>query len=172
MAYIGTDLKSVTQDDMDGPGGWKCLEPGEYAMVVTDSDYKSNRAGNGANLMLAVQTVDGKAKWREFLALDNKSEAAVRIARAKLKQLAIAVGHKNPDYIGDSAELHGKPFLAVVKTEVANDPKFGDLNGEVNRIAAFKPMNGAKLQADAEAKQATAKAKSEDLEDLDSGLPF
>lgn len=173
--FIGQDLRDVRDEDMNA-GGWTALPDGEYVMIVTASDYLKNKRGDGHNLKLAVQTVDPQyrgAKWFEFLALDNPSVDATRIARAKLKQLAIAVGVRDPNRVEDSGELHNRPFTAVVTAEAANDPKYGDRQGLQNRIKAFRPRVGAAVptQADAQAKQSVAQAKADN--DVELGdLPF
>lgn len=151
MPYIGQNLNDVSENDLRG--GFSVIPDGEYRFVVTASDYRKNKNGTGHNLELSVQCMDPAhrtAKWREWLSLDNPSVDATRIARAKLKQLAIAVGLRDPNRVEDSSELHMKPFIAVVKAEPANNPKYGDVNGLQNRIVAFKPIVGGKTQADAQ----------------------
>lgn len=145
MPRINQDLSGVKDEDMNRDGSWTALEPGDYPFIVSETDFKQNGKRNGNTLWIKVQCLDPEhqsAKWTEFLAIDNPSPEAVRIACAKLKQLAIAVGYPNPDYVECTEDLHDIAFIGTVTVETASDPKYGDRNGEQNRISAYKPING------------------------------
>ena len=147
MARINQDLSDVTKEDMEHTGGkWRALEAGDYRFMLTDSHYKDTRAGDGGCLHLFVQCIEpefARSKWREFLTLEHPNETTVQIAKAKLKQLAIAVEHPTPDYVKESSDLHNIPFIASVVRETADDPKYGDADGWVNKIIAYKPIQEA-----------------------------
>jgi hypothetical protein len=62
------------------------------------------------------------------------------VAMSRLKTLATVVGHKNPNFIRDTEELHGGKCSVRVKIDDAKDgyePK--------NAIVSFKPLNGKTL---------------------------
>lgn len=146
MARINADLSDVTKEDMESTGKWRALEPGDYRFMITDSQYKDTRAGDGGCLHLWVQCVEpehSRSKWREFLTLEHPNETTVRIAKARLKQIALAVGHPTPDYVEESSDLHNIVFVASVVKETADDPKYGDVDGWKNSIQVYKPVEEA-----------------------------
>ncbi len=145
MPRIDQNLSDVKDDDMNRSGGWRSLDPGDYRMTVTASDYKHTKNGLGMVLRLDVQCVEPKyssAKWAEFLVLEHTNPETVRIAKAKLKALAIAVNHPTPDQVSFSEDLHDTPFVASVIQEKASDPKYGDVDGFQNRISGYYPIEG------------------------------
>jgi hypothetical protein len=150
MPRINQNLRDVKDDDMQGGGGWKALPEGNYRMMVSETEYKSTKNGSGMVLWIRVQCVEpehSRSKWTEFLTIEHANPETVRIARAKLKSLAIAVGHPDPDFVEYSEDLHNTPFLASVAQEAASDPKYGDVNGMQNRIAAYMPIPGSAPRA-------------------------
>lgn len=146
MPRLDADLSDVKDEDMGG-GSWRALEPGEYVFHVTSSEYKRTKAGNGWVLKLVWDCIQPghRAQIWDFLTLEHPNSETVRIARAKLKEVAIAVGHPNPDYIQASEELHMKPCILKVK-KVRNE-QFGDERGFKNEILGYKPMDGAPRSA-------------------------
>lgn len=145
MPRISQSLQDVKDEDINQGGKWRALPDGEYRFVVTETDYKSTRKGDGMVLWVSVQCIDHahqRAKWTEFLTIEHPKPDVVRIARAQLKALAIAVGHPTPDYVEFSEDLHDRPFIAEVYQSSASDPKYGDANGMQNRIGAYRPISG------------------------------
>lgn len=119
------------------------MEPGEYPFIITQSDYKPIKSGDGMCLHLSMQCAERgrtNVQLRDFLTLEHDNPTVVEIANARLKQLAVAIGHPKPDFIGDSRELHGKVFLAIVTKERVE--QYGDSEGYQNRVAGYKPMPG------------------------------
>ena len=146
---IDADLSSVTEDDMSGGGGggdFMSIPTGEYPFIVTKSTYKTNNKGNGMVLGLQQQCLDpaiGKRVLFDHLSLANPSAEAVRIANARLKQLAIAVGHPTPDRVENSDDLHNKPYIArVVRQRADKDRlKYADEDGYENSITGYKAID-------------------------------
>lgn len=145
MPRISQNLQDVKEEDMNHEGGWRSLLEGDYRFVVTETDYKSTKNGKGMVLWVRVQCIEPghqSSKWTEFFTIEHSNPDTVRIARAKLKALAIAVGHSNPDYVEYSEDLHDRPFMAHVIQEISSDPKYGDAEGYQNRIGGFAPIAG------------------------------
>jgi len=147
MPRINQRLDTVTDDDMAGVGAWRAMEAGEYRFLCEASDYKPANSGDGMVLHLEHRCVEpdryaGK-QLRDFLTLEHSNSDTVRIARAKLKQLAVAIGHANPDVIDNSEELHNVIFIAQVGVETAKNPRYGDADGNQNRIVCYKPLADA-----------------------------
>lgn len=150
MARINQDLSEVKKEDMENSGGgWQALKPGDYRFVITATEWKPTRSREGMCLHIFVQCVEpehSRSKWREFLTLEHSNPETVRIAKARLKQIAIAVGHPDPDFVEQSEDLHDTTFIAQVIRETADDPKYGDRDGWQNKILAFKPVGAADLR--------------------------
>jgi len=96
------------------PRSYEALPEGDYEMIVTKSDTKPTKAGNGHYLELEMQIVagpfSGRRHW-ERLNLDNLSQQTVKIAQEQLARLCMAVGL---DDVADSEELHDRAFIATV----------------------------------------------------------
>ena len=72
------------------PRSYEALPEGDYEMIVTKSDTKPTKAGNGHYLELEMQIVagpfSGRRHW-ERLNLDNLSQQTVKIAQEQLARL-------------------------------------------------------------------------------------
>ena len=144
MAHIGQDLSGVKNEDMEG--SWRSLPEGDYPFFIFQSDYKKTSKGDGMCLHLRLKCVDpghSKTELRDFLTLEHPNSDTVKIAKARLKSIAICVGHANPTHVENSEELHGTVLLAHVLQEEADNPKYGDSDGMQNRISYYKPANPA-----------------------------
>lgn len=131
MAHINADLSQVDEQDFSP------VPPGEYEVTVVDSEVKSSKNDNPyLNLEFEVfgPSHQGRKLWERFM-LQNE------IGLQRLKTLARVAGHPNPNYIGDSEELHGLMLTVRVKIEEQEgyDPK--------NKITSFKARsNGGGAQ--------------------------
>jgi hypothetical protein len=111
------------------------LEPipaDKYLAVITDSEMKATKNGNGYYLELTFQVIDGPYKNRKLwsrLNLHNPNEQAVQIANGELSAICRAVGVMQPK---DSVALHNLPLVVKVKCRKRED------NGEeVNEIKMY-----------------------------------
>lgn len=108
---------------------FEALPAGKYNVVITDSDAKTNRRGDGEYLQLEFEVIDGEFKGRKLWArlnINNPNPDAVRMANADLSAICHAVGVLRPQ---DSVELHNLPLSVVVRCrktpegEIVNDIK-------------------------------------------------
>ena len=93
------------------------LPEGEYVAMITDSEWKDTKSGNGKYLCITFEVVDDEYKGRKVfinLNLDNPNETAVKIAQQELNSICRAVNVVNPS---DSAQVHGIPLCIGVKLE-------------------------------------------------------
>lgn len=94
------------------------LPKGTYEAMITNSEMKANKAGNGAYLELTFTVTSGQYKGRlvwSRINLHNQNATAVKIAREELASICRAVGVLAPR---DSSELHNRPMnIKVVTTE-------------------------------------------------------
>jgi len=114
------------------------LPAGKYLAVVSESEFKPTKTGNGKYLQLTFQIIDGEFKGRLVWArlnLENQSEKTVKIARGELSALCRAVGVMQPK---DSVELHNVPLEINVGLKKRDD------NGEfTNVIKGYAKKGGA-----------------------------
>ena len=129
-----------------GGGDFMAIPTGEYPFIVEKSTYKPNKKNNGMVLGLRQQCLDpaiGKRVLFDNFNLENPSEDAVQIAKASLKQLALAIGHPTPDSVTNSEDLHGKPYIARVVKRRAKESRleWADSEGYENAITAYKSIH-------------------------------
>ena len=87
---------------------------GDYVVIITESDLKPTKNGDGEYLQLVYEIMDGEYKGRKIwdrLNLINKNVTATEIAQRALSGICHAVGILHPK---DSAELHNIPFSVKV----------------------------------------------------------
>jgi hypothetical protein len=137
MAQLNFDATQVDpQSSFDPiPAGW-------YKAIITESEMKDTRNGQGQYLQLTLQVLDGQYSGRhlwERLNLVNPSTAAVEIAQKTLSAICHAVGVLTPR---DSAELHNRPLQVKVKVK----PAEGEFEAR-NEISGYKAVDGKPVQA-------------------------
>ena len=128
----GFDANTVEPNDSFDP-----LPNGDYLCIITASEMKPTKAGDGAFLELELQVLDGPHQGRKLwdrLNLNNANETAVRIARGALSSICRAVGIPQPQ---DSCELHDLPLLVKVACKKRDD------NDELaNVVKGYKKRDG------------------------------
>jgi hypothetical protein len=140
------NLNGFNANNVDPATDFEPIPAGKYLAVITDSEMKPTKSGNGQYLELTFQVIEGPYKNRLLwsrLNLDNPSEMAVQIARAELSAICRAVGVLQPK---DSVELHNLPLLVTVKCKKREDT--GDV---VNEIRAYAKKEAASGQPQQEA---------------------
>ena len=120
------------------------IPAGKYLAVITASEMKPTKTGNGTFLELSFQVLEGQYKNRMLwsrLNLDNPNAQAVQIAQAELSAICRAVGVITPK---DSIELHNLPLLVTVKVKKREDT--GDLVNEIKAYAKKEAATGQPQQ--------------------------
>ena len=138
------NLNDFNANDVDPMTNFESIPAGKYLAVITDSEMKPTKSGNGMYLELKYQIIEDKYKGRNLwvrLNLDNPSPKAVEIARAELSSVCRAVGVMQPK---DSLELHNLPLVIKVKCK-----RREDTDELVNEICSYmKKGNGAEPEQD------------------------
>jgi len=120
------------------------LPAGKYLVLITGSEMKPTKSGNGNYLELTFQVIDepfkGRLLWSR-LNLDNPNAQAVQIAQGELSAICRAVGVMQPK---DSTELHNLPLVVTVKCKKRDDT--GDIVNEIRTYAKKEVANGARQQ--------------------------
>ena len=127
-------------------GDFTPVPPGDYKVIVVESEMKPTKSGTGNYLQLELEIIEGEHTGRkviERLNIDNPNTQAVDIAQRSLNSICVAVGKMS---ITDSNELHSIPMIAVIKVDAAK-PYMKDgvqqdgLPG--NSIRTYKPIGAA-----------------------------
>ena len=125
------NLQGFDANQVEPSADFEPLPTGKYVAVITASEMKPTKNGNGSYLELTFQVMEGPHKGRlvwSRLNLDNPNPLTVKIARSELSAICRAVGVMQPK---DSCELHNLPLVIVVRQET-------DANGEQrNRIRSY-----------------------------------
>lgn len=115
------------------------LPAGDYQAIITESETKATKDGQGQYLQLKLQIQGGEFAGRvlfDRLNLWNNNQQAQEIAQRALSAICHAVGILQ---VGDSQELHNRPLIATVKVKPASG------NYEANN--EIKGYKAAQLEA-------------------------
>lgn len=133
MNFDATQVDPTNQFDV--------IPAGEYEVMITESERKFTKSGDGAYLQLTLEIQSGEFQGRKLfdrLNLENSNRTAVDIAQRQLSQICHAVGVMQ---VSDSEQLHYKPMIAKVKVR----PPRGEYDAS-NEIGGYLALNGAKPQ--------------------------
>lgn len=154
MAFIGNFNAAEIE-----PSDFSALPAGDYTALISSSEFRSTKSGDGQYLVLAFQIVDGPRKGRTLwhnLNLINSNQQAVEIAQRDLSAIARAAGVWQFD---NSDVLHDRPMKITVDYIPAGNDKKGVYREESNRIKKWTAINPPATAAPAKAPPAaTAKA--------------
>lgn len=113
----------------------------DYLAIITDSEMKDTKKGDGKYLLLTYEIAEGEYSGRkifETLNLVNANQTAVDIAQRALSAVCRATGVLHPK---DSAELHGKPLVITVGLRAGSNG-FEDRN----IIRGYSRVDGKELK--------------------------
>jgi hypothetical protein len=127
------NLNNFDANHVDPSVGFDPLPAGKYLAVITDSEMKPTKTGQGQFLQLTFQVLDGPQKGRlvwSRLNLENSNPTTVKLARAELSAICRAIGVMAPK---DSVELHNIPLEISVGCKKRQDT--GDITNVVKGYA-------------------------------------
>jgi hypothetical protein len=133
----GFDAQTIEPNDSFDP-----LPNGDYLCIITASEMKPTKAGDGAYLELEMQVIEGQYQGRKLwdrLNLNNANDTTVKIAKGTLSAICRAVGVLQPK---DSCELHDLPMLVKVACK-----KRDDTDELTNVVKSYKKRQGTALEA-------------------------
>lgn len=135
----GFDASEVgDQEDFEYP----VIPENDYIVIITASEMKPTKGGNGEYLQLSLEVIDGSYKGTKLidrLNLNNPNPQAVDIATRALGAICKSVGVIKPN---DSTELHNKPLVA--KVVIGADSRGRETN-EIKKYTAV-PAGGVVQQ--------------------------
>ena len=140
-----SNLNGFNANEVDPALDFEPIPAGKYLAIITASEMKPTKSGNGSYLELQFQVIEGEYKGRLLWArlnLDNPNQQAVQIARAELSAVCRAVGVMQPR---DSVELHNLPLLVTVKCKKREDT--GEITNEIKGYEAKAAAAGQPQQA-------------------------
>lgn len=117
------------------------IPAGKYLAVITESEMKPTKNGNGQYLEMTFQVLEGPYKGRKVWArlnLHNANPTAVQLARQELSSICRTVGVMTP---ADSVELHNIPLVITVKLKKRDDT--GDMTNEVRGYSKREAAPGS-----------------------------
>ena len=133
MATINFNAEEIEPQSDFSP-----LPVGNYTVVITQSEMKPTKTGNGQYLQLTLQVVEGEYKNRlifDRLNIQNQNSVAQQIAQKALSSICRAVGVMHPK---DSEELHDKPF----SVKIGIRPASGEY-GESNIVKGYSSLSSS-----------------------------
>ncbi len=139
------NLNGFNANQVEPATEFEPIPAGKYIAVITNTEMKPTKAGNGSYLELTFQVIEGEFKNRLLWArlnLDNPTALAVKIARGELSAICRAVGVLQPK---DSVELHNLPLLVTVKCRKREDT--GEITNEIKGYAKKEAARGQPQQA-------------------------
>lgn len=145
MTELNFDANTV-----EPTGKFTPIPVNDYLAVITDSEMKDTKKGDGKYLLLTYEVVEGEFAGRkifETLNLINSNQTAVEIAQRALSAVCRATGVLHPK---DSSELHGKPLVISVGIRAGS-------NGfeDKNVIRGYSRVDGKELKDVTDATPAT-----------------
>jgi len=140
MAELDMDFNpaEVPEDDRS----FEPLPAGDYTMQIIDSEIKPTKSGEGQQLVLTIEVIEGPLSNRRVwdrLNIRNQSADAQRIAQRSLADLCLAVGITS---LKNSEDLHFKPFTGKVAIRVDKSGQYGPQN-----TVRYKARGGAAPRA-------------------------
>jgi len=135
MAKLSLDLSKV---ETESSSKTDFIPAGEYNLQVVDSEVNQNSKKTGFGMKIHYKVVDGPQagkKVMDLLNIVNENAQAQMIALSRLKSIATLAGHKNPNRIDDSSELHGLHVRAVVTEDSFTNDKGQSIN--TNKIKSY-----------------------------------
>ena len=136
-------LSGFNANNVEPATDFEPIPAGKYQAVITNSEMKQTKSGNGSYLELTFQVIEGEYKGRLLWArlnLENPNAMAVKIARGELSSICRAVSVLEPK---DSSELHNLPLVVTVKQK-ADDA--GEIRNEIKGYAKKDAAQPAKPQ--------------------------
>ena len=162
MATIAFNAANIAPSTVYTP-----LPAGDYNAIITESETKATKDGQGQYLQLKLQIQDGEFAGRTLfdrLNIWNNNQKAQEIAQRTLSAICHAVGVLQ---VGDSQELHNRPLVATVKVK----PASGNYDAS-NEIKGYKAATTVAARPAFQPPQAAAPAANAPAGFGAAGMPW
>lgn len=114
--------------------GFDAIPAGDYDVVISESEVKPTKKGDGHYLQLTFTIIEGEYENRKLFArlnIDNPSEQAVAIARGELSAICRAVGVMT---LKTSGQLHDIPLS--VKVAIRKNKETGEEFNDIKKYSS------------------------------------
>jgi len=132
------NLNNFNANEVEPTTPFDPIPAGKYLAIITASEMKTTKRGDGSYLQLEFTVLEGECKGRKVwdrLCINHPNDLTQKIARGNLSAICRAIGVMQP---GDSVELHNIPLLITVKLKKRSD------NDELtNEIKGFESKSAA-----------------------------
>jgi hypothetical protein len=130
MAFLNRDLNGVPAEM-----GFDPIPKGTYLAHIIESKDDTSK-NDDLVLKITWMILEGEHEGRKVFdqIMLTGSDKAVAFGNRKLKTIAVASGHPNPNFIEDSEELHGLPCQIVVGVRTWE-------GAERNEVKDYKPAS-------------------------------
>jgi len=139
------NLNGFNANEVEPNAGFDPIPADKYIAMITASQMKPTKNGDGSYLELELTILEGPYKDRKLwdrLCLSHPNSQTVKIARGNLSALCRAVGVMQPK---DSCELHNIPLRITVRCKKREDT--GDIVNEIKGYAKKESALGKPQQA-------------------------
>ena len=139
------NLNNFNANEVEPNVGFEPVPADKYIAMITASEMKPTKNGDGSYLELELTILDGPCKDRKVwdrLCLNHPNSQTVKIARGYLSAICRAVGVMQPK---DSCDLHNIPMCITVKCKKRDDN--GEITNEVRGYAKKESAAGKPQQA-------------------------
>jgi len=127
MALLNMNLSNYDALDVYRP-----LPPGDYPVAIVDSEVKETRTGE-QQIVFSYEIQDGDHKGEtvfDRLSLWSNNPKVADFAQRRLKTIAIACGHRNPNMVSDTSEFHGHyMFIKCGRPREYNGKEYTNIEG-------------------------------------------
>lgn len=132
------NVADIPEDDRS----FEPLPPDDYLMQVIESDIKPTKAGDGQQLVLTLEVIDGSYANRRIwdrINIRNPNADAQRIAQRALADLCLAVGIPS---LRKTEDLHFKPFTGRITIKPDKTGQYAPQNAVRYRGRGGQPPTG------------------------------
>ena len=139
------NLNGFDANQVEPNVGFEPVPANKYIVMITASEMKPTKNGDGSYLELELTILEGPYKDRKVwdrLCLNHPNAQTVKIARGYLSAICRAVGVLQPK---DSCELHNIPMCITVQCKKRDDND--EITNEVRAYAKMERAAGKPQQA-------------------------
>ncbi|HOL30597.1 MAG TPA: DUF669 domain-containing protein [Anaerohalosphaeraceae bacterium] len=139
------NLNGFDANQVEPNVGFEPVPAAKYIAMVTASEMKPTKNGDGSYLELELTILEGPFKDRKVwdrLCLNHPNAQTVKIARGYLSAICRATGVMQPK---DSCELHNIPMCITVKCKKRDDND--EITNEIRGYAKKESVAGKPQQA-------------------------
>lgn len=123
------ELNGFNAEEVEPNNAFDALPPGWYTAIITESEWKDTKDGNGRYIALTIEIAEGEFANRKVwdrLNLQNQNTKAVEIAERTLSAICHSVGVLRPR---NTEELHFKKLDVKLAVSEYNGDKRNEVKG-------------------------------------------